>query len=158
MTITRLLRHVVTHGLAAAAGIAVGIYLLPILTEPPAPAADALAASQSRAIFHGEFTRERADSDRLHWGEGRIAIGPTEIGFVGRLAPGPDYALYLSPHFVETEAAFAQHRPAMVRVGAVPRFGDFVMTLPAGIDPAQYRSVIIWCDAFGEFITSAQYQ
>jgi hypothetical protein len=30
--------------------------------------------------------------------------------------------------------------------------------VPAGIDPANYKAVIIWCEAFGQFITAASYQ
>ena len=27
-----------------------------------------------------------------------------------------------------------------------------------GIDPSAYTSVIVWCETFGEFITSAEYK
>jgi len=138
-----------THLLVAAAGFAAGVYPLPILIAP---------ASQQQARFHGTFRRDLKDSDRLHWGEGKVSIGPDAVSLMGKLAPGPDYQLYLSPEFVETEADFARLKDQMVRVGPVKTFDNFIVPLPATIDPARYSSVIVWCETFGQFITAARYQ
>ena len=113
-------------------------------------------AAQSRYIGH--FDRDRQDSDALHWGEGAISIGPQAVSFEGELAPGPDYKLYFSPEFVETEADFERLKASMVRAGDVKTFRNFLIPLPADIDPAQYNTVIVWCESFGEFITSARYE
>lgn len=53
----------------------------------------------------------------------------------GDLAPGPDYKLYLSPQFVETEADFVRLKPQMVRVGDVKTFRNFVVPVPDSVDP-----------------------
>ncbi|MFM5844663.1 DM13 domain-containing protein [Aeromonas sanarellii] len=147
-----------SHLLVGAAGFAAGIYLLPILIAPPAPSGEQVAARQAQATYQGTFKRERQDSDRLHWGEGKVSIGPDAISLMGRLAPGPDYQLYLSPAFVETEADFARLKDRMVHVGPVKTFDNFIVPLPAGIDPARYDTVIVWCETFGQFITSARYR
>ena len=147
-----------THLLVAAAGFAAGVYTLPILIAPPAPDTEQVAASQQQARFHGTFRRDLQDSDRLHWGEGKVSIGPDTVSLMGKLAPGPDYQLYLSPEFVETEADFARLKDQMVRVGPVKTFDNFIVPLPATIDPARYSSVIVWCETFGQFITAARYQ
>lgn len=60
-------------------GPAAGIYTLPILIAPPAPDTEQVAASQQQAKFHGTFRRDLKDSDRLHWGEGKVSIGPDAI-------------------------------------------------------------------------------
>ncbi|MCG7884098.1 MAG: DM13 domain-containing protein, partial [Candidatus Thiodiazotropha endolucinida] len=49
-------------------------------------------------------------------------------------------------------------KAAMVRVGDVKTFENFAVNVPAGIDPSSYNSVIVWCESFGEFITSAMYR
>ena len=85
-------------------------------------------------------------------------IGPDSISFMGELAPGPDYRLYLSPEFVETEADFGRLKDRMVQIGDVKTFENFLLAIPPDINPADYTSVIVWCETFGEFITSAQYQ
>ncbi|ATP11491.1 DM13 domain protein [Aeromonas salmonicida subsp. pectinolytica 34mel] len=147
-----------THLLIGGLGFAAGIYTLPILIAPPAPSSDAVAASQQQASFSGTFRRDLKDSDRLHWGEGKVSIGPDAVSLMGRLAPGPDYQLYLSPEFVETEADFSRLKAQMVHVGPVKTFDNFIVPLPASIDPARYTSVIVWCETFGQFITAARYR
>ena len=148
----------VTHGLALAAGFALGVYFLPILIAPAAPSAQEVAAKSGPAMFTGEFRRGLKDSDLLHWGEGKVSVGRKSIALVGRLAPGPDYKLYLSPEFVETEADFARLKPRMARVGDVKTFENFVVPVPESIDPANYAAVIVWCETFGQFITAARYR
>ena len=85
-------------------------------------------------------------------------MGREAITLAGKLAPGPDYKLYLSPEFVETEAEFLRLKSRMVRVGEVKTFENFVVPVPAGIDPAGYRAVVVWCERFGQFITAAKYR
>lgn len=147
-----------SHLVALAVGFALGIYLLPILTAPDAPTAAEVTDIAGQATFSGAFRRDLKDSDALHWGEGTVSVGPRAIALAGRLAPGPDYKLYLSPEFVETEADFARLKPAMVRVGDVKTFENFVVAVPEGIDPARYSTVIVWCEAFSQFITAAKYR
>lgn len=149
---------VLSHGAFLGIGFALGIYLLPILTAPPAPAAEAIQATADAALYTGEFRRDLADSDALHWGEGRLSVGENVIAFEGELAPGPDYRLYLSPQFVETERDFAALKSSMVQVGRVRTFENFMVELPESVDPGEYSAAIVWCEAFGQFITAAQYQ
>jgi Electron transfer DM13 len=154
----RLLLLAVSHAAVAAAGFAAGIYALPILIAPSGPTQDEIRAAAAQARFTGRFARDRKDSDALHWGEGVVSIAPDAISLSGRLAPGPDYKLYLSPEFVETEADFLRLKPRMVRVGDVKTFENFVVAVPAGIDPANYGAVVVWCETFSQFITSARYR
>jgi hypothetical protein len=154
----RTLLLLASHAAVLAVGFALGIYTLPILTAPPSPAAAEVQAAAAQASWRGEFKRELKDSDLLHWGEGRVSVTPRAVTFEGRLAPGPDYKLYLSPEFVETEADFLRLKPRMRRVGDVKTFENFVVELPANADPAQYNTVIVWCESFGQFITAAQYR
>ena len=148
----------ITHLFALGVGFAGGVYALPILTAPPAPHLNELQSAAAAAEFQGVFRRELAGSDALHWGEGTVSIGAQAVTLMGRIAPGPDYKLYLSPVFVEDEAGFEQHRGKMLRVGDVRTFNGFVVDLPPGVDPSQYSTAIVWCESFGEFITAAQYQ
>lgn len=149
---------VITHGAVAAAGFAGGIYALPVLIAPPAPTHEEMKAAIAQVQFTGEFRRDLKDSDSLHWGEGVVSIASNAISLSGRLAPGPDYKLYLSPEFVETEADFKRLKSRMVRVGDVKTFENFIVAVPQGIDPAQYSAVVVWCEAFGQFITAAPYR
>ena len=147
-----------SHALVGLVGFAAGIYMLPILTAPPPPPDEMVEAVANKALFSGEFRRDLAGSDALHWGEGSISIGRDKVALQGEIAPGPDYKLYLSPGFVETEEEFLGLRSQMVRVGDVRTFKNFVVDMPPTIDPAAFDTVIVWCEAFGEFITAAKYR
>lgn len=149
---------IATHLIVALLGFAGGIYALPILTAPQAPSAEQVSQSASSATFTAEFSKNLKGSDFFHWGEGTVSIGKQSIALMGELAPGPDYKLYLSPEFVETEADFKQLKSQMVQVGDVRTFENFLVEVPPGIDPGQYTSVIVWCESFGEFITAAKYR
>ncbi|HYD63059.1 MAG TPA: DM13 domain-containing protein [Noviherbaspirillum sp.] len=147
-----------SHAAAAMAGFAAGIYVLPILTAPPAPAAGDVHAAAGNAEYKAEFRRDLKDSDALHWGEGKVFVGRKTISLQGKVAPGPDYKLYLSPEFVETEADFQRLKPAMVRVGDVKTFDNFIVPVPEQIDPGKFNTVIVWCESFSQFITAARYR
>lgn len=148
----------ITHGLVLAIGFALGIYLLPILTAPPSVDRGVLAETARAAQFEAAFTRDLKGSDFLHWGEGTVSISPTKIAHEGKLSPGPDYKLYLVPDFVEDEASFLQLKEKSLRVGDVKTFDGFLIDLPEGTDVNAYTTVLVWCEAFGEFITAAKYK
>lgn len=147
-----------SHFLVLAIGFALGVYTLPILIAPPAPSGSEVAAVAAQATFKGQFRRDLKDSDALHWGEGTVSVSRTSVALAGELAPGPDYKLYLSPEFVETEADFQRLKAKMVRVGDVKTFKNFLVTIPDSVDPARYNTVIVWCESFSQFITAAQYR
>jgi len=158
MSIQKTFTLLVSHGAAVAIGFALGIYMLPIIIAPDAPSAEAVSVVAAKAEYRAEFRRDLKGSDALHWGEGQLFVGGDSISFMGRLAPGPDYKLYLSPTFVETEAQFNSQKSRMVAIGSVKTFDNFVLEIPRGIDPSDYTTAIVWCESFGEFITSAKYQ
>jgi hypothetical protein len=146
-----------SHGVVGLFGFAAGIYFLPILTAPPAPTVSEVREAAGGAMYRGVFRRDLADSDALHWGEGTVSVGPEMIALEGVIAPGPDYILYLSPEFVETEADFLRLKPKMAAVGSVKTFENFVVPVPKSIDPSRFNTVIVWCESFGQFITAARY-
>lgn len=154
----KLLLLLASHATVTLVGFAVGIYTLPILTTPPAPAAADLAAATARAQYRGQFRRDLQDSDAFHWGEGTLLVDRHAITLQGRIAPGPDYRLYLSPAFVETEAEFLRLKSQMVQVGDVKTFEGFIVPVPPSIDPGAYNTAIVWCESFSQFITAAQYR
>lgn len=147
-----------SHGFVLAAGFALGVYLLPVLIAAPAPLPAELAAARAQAAFSGELRRNLRDSDWLHWGEGTVHVGSRLIAHAGRLAPGPDYKLYLAPEFVQTEADFLRLKARMVRIGDVRGFAGFVLPVPGTVDVSAYTTVVIWCETFGQFISAAQYR
>ena len=150
--------RIATHLAAGGIGFALGIYLLPILIAPESPGEQQVRSAADSSLFTAEFRRDLEDSDALHWGEGTLYVGPDSIALEGQLAPGPDYRLYLSPRFVETEADFQALKTEMVEVGPVRTFQNFMVPVPDSVDPAAYSAAIVWCESFNQFITAAEYR
>lgn len=154
----RWLLRLFTHTAALAIGFALGVYFLPILTAPPGPDRAAIAAASEGATFTGTFDRNLKGSDFLHWGEGEIRLMAGRIVHDGKLSPGPDYKLYLVSDFVDDEAGFLALKDKALRVGDVKSFDGFILDVAPGVDIAAYTTAVVWCEAFGQFISAAKYR
>jgi len=158
MKIRKLLLLSVTHTAMLTFGFILGIYVLPIITAPPSPTKSEIAELSIQADYETEFIRGLKGSDALHWGVGKVTISQDYVTLLGEISPGPEYKLYLSPSFVETEAEFEQLKSTMKLVGDVKTFDNFIVKVDPNINLSQFNTVVVWCEAFGEFITSAKYR
>ena len=139
-----------------------GIYLLPILIAEQGISAEQVTQITKHSERSGLFKRDLKGSDGLHWGEGNIVLstqdGQQFFTLDGKLAPGPDYKLYLTPSYAETKAEFLAIKEQSVRVSNVKAFNNFHIPVPANIDTNAYPAVLIWCETFSQFITAARLQ
>jgi hypothetical protein len=149
---------IVSHLAVLALGFALGVYLLPILAAPPAPTAAQVQAAGAGAGYSTSFVRNLKGSDALHWGEGRVSVGPAAISLMGRIAPGPAYRLYLVPGTVESAQEFLRVKAQSLPVADVRTFENFIAPLPPGTPLDRYNSVVIWCESFSQFITAGRYR
>lgn len=147
-----------THAIVGIGGFAAGIYALPILTAPAGPDVGQLEQLAGSARFQGEFSRDLAGSDALHWGEGTLSVSADSVSLMGRISPGPDFRLYLAPEFVEDEASFMALKSRSVEIGDVKTFENFLVAVPDDVDVEDYTTAVVWCESFGEFISAAQYR
>ena len=147
-----------SHAAAAAIGFALGIYVLPILIAPKAPSSAEVKSLAGSARYSGQFRKDLRGSDLLHWGEGTVSVGPTAVALTGRLAPGPDYKLYLSPEFVDTREDFFKVKGRSVRLGDVKTFENFIVAVPQSVNVSEYDTAVVWCETFSKFITAAKYR
>ena len=154
----KILTLAASHLAVLLVGFVLGIYLLPILIAPQTPSVALVQAVAGSSDFRGSFRRDLAGSDLLHWGEGEVSVGRQAIALMGKIAPGPDYKLYLVPEFVENEAQFLQLKSRSQRVGDIKTFENFIVPVPEGVDVAQYTTVLVWCETFSEFISAAKYR
>lgn len=158
-----LIIGLILGGLAALpVGFALGVYFLPILVASEGASEAQVKAARSDASLQATFRRDLRGSDAFHWGEGTLHLtredGQYYFTLDGQVSPGPDYKLYLTPEYVETEAEFLQVKSQSVRVSDITGFDNFRVDVPMSIDPTQYPAVIIWCERFGEFITAGRLQ
>jgi hypothetical protein len=154
----RIMLLAATHTATLVLGFSLGIYFLPILIAPKAPSLDEVRSLSGAAEFTGEFRRDLKGSDFLHWGEGRVSVGRTAVSLVGKVAPGPDYKLYLSPEFVDTKEGFLKLKDRSQRIGDVKTFENFIVRVPEPVDPSRYNTVVVWCETFSMFISAAKYR
>lgn len=154
----RGLLPLLTHAVALGVGFAAGIYALPLLTAPEAPAEGEVSQIADRARYVATFRRDLAGSDLLHWGEGDIYVSDDAVAFRGELAPGPDYRLYLAPGFPVTEEQFLSVKDVSVEIGRIATFDGFIVQTPAGVDVTSFDTAIVWCESFSQFITAARYR
>ena len=79
-------------------------------------------------LRRGTFVRNLPGSDGLHWGDGVIMVNADRIWLDGKVAPGPDYRLYLTPKYVETGAGFQNIKAQSRQIGPVKAFDNFYST------------------------------
>jgi Electron transfer DM13 len=147
-------------GFAAASGS-------PIATDPVSstapslhpsvgPSATATAAptpTGPRIVAAGEFH----GTDEVHYGSGTATIIETEPGkhtlrFEDfSVLNGPDLFVYLSPD----ATGYSDAALELGRLKATD--GSFNYELPAGTDPADFASAIIWCKQFSHLFAVAPF-
>jgi len=154
----KLLRFLITHAMALALGVMLGIYLLPILTAPEGPTNAEVEVSSQLAFYKTRFHKSVPGSDLIHWGEGEVFLSKTSISLVGSLAPGPDYFLYLTKNLVDTGDSFLAIKQESLKVGPIRTFDNFIVPLDESVDLQQYSAVVVWCETFSQFITAANYR
>ena len=154
-------RHLVLFGAAKflaglIIGFGLGVYFLPILTAEQGLDDTQLASLSQTIERQGTFVRDLEDSDALHWGEGKINVSDKKIWLEGKIAAGPDYRLYMTPKFVQTERDFLDIKDQSVQIAPIKAFENFSVDVPMGVDVSVYPALLIWCEAFGQFITAAE--
>ena len=139
-------------------GFGLGVYFLPILTAEKGLDTAAIEALSQSALRQGTFVRDLPGSDGLHWGDGVIMANADQIWLDSEISPGPDYRLYLTPKYVETGAEFLQIKADSTQIGPIKAVENFALDIPADVEASNFPAVLIWCEAFGQFITAARLQ
>jgi hypothetical protein len=112
-------------------------------------------------INRSKFRENDRGQDTLHHGSGTVLLVETPEGLFIQLAPdfsstpGPDYHVYVSQDTkVDHEDRFIKDR--QTELGRLIKgSGASYYKLP---DNTAFQSVTIWCKAFNEFITSADFK
>lgn len=137
-------------------GFGLGVYFLPIIVADAPVDQQVIKAAAAQASYKAEFTRDLPGSDFAHWGEGTLYLSPGQVSLDGEVSPGPDYRLYLTPKYVETEAEFLAIKDQSKEITRIMGFKNFSYPVDENLDLSGYDSVIIWCERFSQFITSGR--
>jgi hypothetical protein len=143
--------------LGTAFGIAVGFFAFPYVFPPP-PAAEQLTETDRRGAVLAEGMFIHANpSDPIHYGKGTATVRRDSV-FLGEdfeVGPGPKYHVYLVPKAAIRSSSDLKDE-MFVDLGRLRAFqGSQRYAIPAGVDLAKYRSVVIWCEQFSVLISPA---
>ena len=116
-----------------------------------------------RILKKGVFNPDAEDSDSIHRGWGDVSLierdGKRFVIFDEnfRVTPGPDYYLYLVPqHGVETESVFNSIKSNSTRVTRIRQHeGKQIHEIPSNYSISGNTGIVIWCESFSQFITTA---
>ena len=137
-------------------GVALGFFLFPYVFPPPEAMESLAAAEDAKVVARGAFIH--ADpNDPVHYGKGRVRVYARTLFLEGdfEVGPGPEFHVYLVP--VEEVRGSGDVQGTMyVDLGRLRAFkGSQNYAIPAGVDLADYPSVVIWCQQLGVRIAPA---
>ena len=147
--------------LGASAGFAGGLFFFPILFPPPA-ANEQVANMESQTKIAQAMFIHANPSDPVHYGEGNASIfrdqtGAALIHLEGdfKVGPGPKFHVYLVDHDSVRTAADVKNGK-WIDLGQLRAFeGSQNYAIPADVNLADYKSIVIWCETFGVLISPA---
>ena len=144
--------------LGTAAGFAAGIFVYPYIFLADIIAAELVENPASRKVAaRGTFIHANP-SDPIHYGKGSVTIYQDLLHIEAdfEVGPGPKFHIYLVPDKGVTPATNVA-KTAFVDLGRLKAFkGSQNYPVPAGLNLANYGSVVIWCEQFGVLISPAE--
>ncbi|MBO6718791.1 MAG: DM13 domain-containing protein [Rhizobiaceae bacterium] len=141
--------------LGVGAGVALGFFLFPYVFPPP-PATEELQTVQTDKVAEGTFIHANP-SDPIHYGEGGVSVYSDTVFLHEdfKVGPGPDYHVYLVPK-ANVRSSGDLGTAMYIDLGRLKAFeGSQNYTIPAGVDLADYPTVLIWCQKFSVLISPA---
>ena len=137
-------------------GFAVGIAVFPYLFPPPVVNEPLGEKSAHDVVAQATFIH--ADpADPIHYGQGTATIYADLLRLEPdfKVGPGPKFHVYLVPDAEVTPDTDVE-ATMFVDLGRLKSFsGSQNYTIPAGLDTADYGSVVIWCEQFNVLISPA---
>lgn len=151
----RLWAIIVGAVFGAVFGVILGFLIYPYVFAPPT-ATEKLSGEQGARVAKGAFIH--ADpSDSVHWGKGDVSVYERTVFLepTFEVGPGPAYYVYLAKQSgIRTSEAFKAAET--VELGKIKSFsGSQNYAIPTGVNPADYKSVVVWCRQFEVLITPA---
>ena len=153
----RLIGALVLGGLIGAGiGFAGGIFIYPYIFLADIVGTDTVDTAGRREVARGEFIHVNS-SDPIHYGQGNVTVYDDLVHLQDdfEVGPGPAFHVYLVPKADVRDEADVESS-MYVDLGRLRAFkGSQSYPIPAGVELADYGSVVIWCERFGVLISPA---
>lgn len=116
-------------------------------------------------LLSGDFNMDAEGSDKFHNASGKVSIvnfkGENRLVFSDNfeVTRGPDYKIYLvNERGIETKSAFQKIKSNSKRIGEIKQFSGYqVFDIPRDIDIDSIKGVVIWCESFSQYISTADF-
>jgi electron transfer DM13 len=138
-------------------GVALGFFVFPYVFPPPSAAEQLADSERSKPVATGTFIHANPSSDPVHYGKGKVSVYERTVFLEPdiEVGPGPAFHVYLVPK-ASLRTSSDLKDVMFVDLGGLRAFkGSQRYPIPAGVDPKDYQSVIIWCERFGVLISPA---
>lgn len=138
-------------------GFAIGIFVYPYIFLADIVATEQVDASTAGSVVATGTFIHADPSDPIHYGSGSVTVyeGAVNLEADFDVGPGPKFHVYLVPDATVTPETVVEDS-MFVDLGRLRAFkGSQVYQVPEGIDLANYRSVVIWCEHFSVLISPA---
>jgi hypothetical protein len=153
-----ILVFVIGGFLGGIAGFALGIFVYPYVFLADIVAAERVEdAGSRRVVAKGRFIHANP-SDPIHHGKGGVTVYESLVHLESdfEVGPGPKFHVYLVPEKNVTPSTEVA-KTMFVDLGRLKAFkGSQNYPVPAGVDPTQYGSVVVWCEHFSVLISPAE--
>ena len=153
-----LLIFVVGGLLGTGAGFTLGIFFYPFIFLADIVATEEVADAQSKIIVaKGGFVHANP-SDPVHWGRGGVTVFSDLVHLAKdfEVGPGPKYKVLLSDA-ADIKSSSDVVNSKFVDLGMIKAFkGSQNYKVPPAVNLAEFKSVVIWCEAFGVLISPAK--
>lgn len=139
-----------------ALGVVLGFFFFPFVFPPPEAMETLTSSEKTVVVASGEFIHANP-SDPVHYGKGNVTVYDNVVYLDENfeVGPGPKFHVYLVPKAPIRSSADLDGA-MFVDLGRLRAFkGSQKYAIPAGTNPADYQSVIIWCEKFGVLISPA---
>ena len=142
--------------IGAGFGVALGFFLFPYVFPPPEAREQLTTAEKTRLVAEGTFIHANPN-DPIHYGKGKVSVYEKTVFLHNdfEVGPGPKFHVYLVPK-ADIRASDDLSGVMYVDLGRLRSFkGSQKYMIPAGLDLANYKSVVIWCEQFSVLISPA---
>ena len=140
-----------------AAGFAVGIFVYPYIFLADIVATEKVESPGSRKVVATGIFIHANPGDPIHHGKGGVTVYQDLLHLASdfEVGPGPKFHVYLVPE-KEVIPTTNVAKTMYVDLGRLKAFkGSQNYPVPAGVNLANYGSVVIWCEQFGVLISPA---
>jgi hypothetical protein len=156
----RLIGAFVLGGLIGAGiGFAGGIFAYPYIFLADIIGTDTVDMAGRREVARGTFVHVNP-SDPIHYGKGNVTVYDDLVHLQDdfEVGPGPAFHVYLVPEADVRREADVE-TSMYIDLGRLRAFrGSQNYPIPAGVNLADYGSVVVWCERFGVLISPATLQ